>query len=190
MRSCQLFVFSQAGETMILPYKKVFPKIAPSAWIAESAQVIGDTSIGKDSTVWFGAVIRGDVHRIRIGQRTNIQDLSVLHVTRNRFSLTIGSNVTVGHRVILHGCTLGNRILVGMGTIIMDGAVIGDDCVIGAGSLVTEGTVIPSGHMAFGSPAKIRRPVTDEEKKWIRESARHYILYSRNYRADPSDMKP
>lgn len=170
---------------MILPYKGVLPTVAPSAWIAESAQVIGDTTIGKNSSIWFGAIVRGDVHRIRIGQRTNIQDLSVCHVTRNRFSLTIGSNVTVGHRVILHGCTLGNRILVGMGSIIMDGAVIGDDTIIGAGSLVTEGTVIPSGHLALGSPAKVKRPLTDEEKEWIRQSARHYIAYSQNYRSNP-----
>ncbi|MHB1757295.1 MAG: gamma carbonic anhydrase family protein [Leptospirillum sp.] len=173
---------------MILPYKGILPKIAPSAWIAESAQVIGDTTIGKDSSIWFGAVVRGDVHRIRIGQRTNIQDLSVCHVTRNRFSLTIGSNVTVGHRVILHGCTLGNRILVGMGSIIMDGAVIGDDTIIGAGSLVTEGTIIPSGHLALGSPAKVKRTLTDEEKEWIRQSARHYISYSQNYKNSPSPI--
>lgn len=162
---------------MIRSWKGIWPAIDPSAWIAETAEVIGDVTIGPESGLWYGAVVRGDVHRIVIGARTNVQDLSVLHVTRDRYSLTLGDEVTVGHRVILHGATLGSRILVGMGSIIMDGSEIGDDVMIGAGSLVTEGTVIPSGHLAFGSPARVRRELTEEERHWIRESARHYALY-------------
>ncbi len=162
---------------VIRSWKGIWPTVDPSAWIAQTAVVIGDVTVGSESSLWYGAVVRGDVNRIRIGARTNVQDLSVLHVTRDRYSLTLGDDVTVGHRVILHGAVLGSRILVGMGAIIMDAADIGDDVIVGAGSLVTEGTVIPSGHLAFGSPCRVRRELTKEEREWIRESARHYALY-------------
>ena len=162
---------------MLKSWRGIRPTIDPTVWIAETAVVVGDVTIGAESGLWYGAVVRGDVNRITIGARTNVQDLSLLHVTRERFSLTLGDDVTVGHRVILHGAALGNRILVGMGSIIMDGARIGDDVIIGAGSLVTEGTDIPSGVLAFGSPCRVRRELTEEERKWIGESARHYVLY-------------
>ncbi len=170
---------------MIKSWKGMWPTIDPTAWIAENAVVVGDVEIGAESGIWYGAVVRGDIHRIRIGARTNVQDLSVLHVTRDRFSLTLGDDVTVGHRVILHGATLESRILVGMGAIVMDGALIGEDVIIGAGSLVTEGMAIPSGHLAFGSPCRVRRELTIEERAWIRESARHYALYRLDHAASP-----
>lgn len=162
---------------MIGSYRGIWPAIDPTAWIAGTAVIVGDVAIGPESGIWYGSVVRGDVHRIRIGARTNVQDLSVLHVTRDRYMLSIGDEVTVGHRVILHGASLGNRILVGMGTVVMDGSEVGDEVIIGAGSLVTEGTVIPPGHLAFGSPCRVRRELSGQEKEWIRESARHYTLY-------------
>jgi len=162
---------------MIKSWKGIRPSIDQTVWISETAVVIGDVTIGPESGLWYGAVVRGDVNRISIGARTNVQDLSLLHVTRERFALTLGDDVTVGHRVILHGATLGSRILVGMGSIVMDGARIEDDVMIGAGSLVTEGTVIPSGTLAFGSPCRVKRDLTEEERRWILESSRHYVLY-------------
>ncbi len=176
---------------MILSYKGNLPKIDPSVWIAESAQVIGDVEIGPESSIWFSAVVRGDVHRIRIGARTNVQDLSVLHVTRKICPLTIGDDVTVGHRVILHGCTLGNRILVGMGSIVMDGAVIGDDVIIGAGSLVTEHMVIEPGTLILGSPARVRRKLTEDEKEWLLRSASNYVSDRLDYAGtlSPSELR-
>lgn len=171
---------------MILPFRDRFPVVDPTAWIADSAQVIGDVVIGTESSIWFSSVIRGDVHRIRIGSRTNIQDLCVLHVTRGTYPLTVGDEVTVGHRVVLHGCTLGNRILVGMGTIIMDGAVIGDDVIIGAGSLVTEKTVVEPGTLVLGSPARVRRKLTAEEKQWLLRSAANYVADRLEYQSSAS----
>lgn len=173
---------------MIRTFQGVKPTIAPTAFIEDTAIVIGDVVIGEDSSVWFQAVVRGDVHSIRIGARTNIQDLSMLHVTHDTHPLVIGDDVTVGHRVVLHGCTIGNRVLVGMGAIIMDGAVIGEDCVVGAGALVTEGTRVPPKSLILGAPAKVKRAVTDQELAWIKQSAENYVMYSRQYLADP--LKP
>ncbi len=170
---------------MIRTFQGVRPTIAPSAYIEETAIVIGDVVIGSDSSVWFHAVVRGDVHSIRIGDRTNVQDLSVLHVTHDTHPLHVGHDVTVGHRVILHGCTIRDRVLIGMGAIIMDGAVIEEDCVVGAGALVTEGTHVPAKSLILGVPAKVRRPVNDDELRWIRQSARNYITYARQYLAGP-----
>lgn len=166
----------------IRAFKGISPTIDPSAFVEESAQIIGDVHIGPRSSVWFNSVVRGDVHRIRIGAETNIQDLCCLHVLKDRFALTIGDGVTVGHNVTLHGCTIGDHCLIGMGAIVMDGAEIGSECIIGAGSLVAPGTKIPSGSLAVGSPAKVRRALTDEEKQLLRTSADNYIGYSREYR--------
>ncbi|MHB1286714.1 MAG: gamma carbonic anhydrase family protein [Leptospirales bacterium] len=166
---------------MILPYRNTYPTIDPTAWVAPSAEVIGDVTIGAESSIWFQSVVRGDVHWIRIGNRTNIQDLTICHVTRQTHPLVIGDDVTVGHRVILHGCTLGNRILVGMGSIIMDASVIGDDVIIGAGSLVTEQTVIEPGTLALGSPARIKRKLTLDELEWLKRSAANYTAYRLEY---------
>ena len=169
---------------MIKSYLGVLPTITSNAFIEDTAVVVGDVVIGSESSVWFNSVIRGDVHYIRIGHRTNIQDLSLLHVTHDTHPLVIGDDVTVGHHVVLHGCTIGNRVLIGMGSIVMDGVVIENDCIIGASSLVTENTVIPSHSLALGSPARVKRSLMRKELTWIKESANNYVQYARLYMND------
>lgn len=166
---------------LIKPYKGIHPKIHPTVFVVETAVIIGDVEIGEYSSIWFNAVVRGDVHYIRIGERTNIQDLSMLHVTKETHPLILGSNITVGHSVTLHGCTIKDRCLIGMGSTILDGAVVGEDCIIGAGALVTEGAVIPPGTLAVGMPAKPKRDLTEKELARIRQSAQNYIDYARTY---------
>ncbi len=166
---------------MILPFKDITPEIHSSAWVTESAQVIGDVVIGEESSVWFNAVIRGDMNYIRIGKRTNIQDGCVLHVARRTLPLIIGDEVTVGHNVTLHACTIGNRCLIGMGAVVMDGAEVEENCIVAAGSLVTPGTKIPSGNLVLGSPARVKRPLTEEETRSIREAASNYVADIETY---------
>lgn len=166
----------------IVKLKAMSPKIESSAFIAENATVVGDVSIGAQSSVWYGAVVRGDVHWIRIGKRTNIQDNSVLHVTNDRFSLTLEDEVTVGHSVTLHGCHVKSRTLIGIGAILLDGVVMESESMVAAGSLVPPGTVIPSGVLMMGSPARVKRELTKEERKQIVESADHYVRYQEMYR--------
>jgi carbonic anhydrase/acetyltransferase-like protein (isoleucine patch superfamily) len=160
---------------MILPYRGRWPKIHETAFVAPSADIIGDVELGSNSSVWFQCVIRGDVNHIRIGNKTNIQDHSMLHVTRVKSPLKIGNEVTVGHRVMLHGCTVGNRVLVGMGAIVLDDAEIGDECIIGAGTLITKKMVIPPGSLVMGSPGKVVRAITDEERAFLAKSAANYV---------------
>ena len=167
---------------MIHPWCGKWPKIHETAFIAPSADVIGDVTIGSESSVWFQCVVRGDVHSIRIGKQTNIQDHSMLHVTRKKSPLQIGDEVTVGHRVTLHGCTIGNRILIGMGAIILDDAEIGDECLIGAGTLITKGVKIPSRSLVIGSPGKVIRSLTAEELAFLPKSAANYVGDSAEYR--------
>lgn len=159
---------------MILSHKGIWPKIPKSCYVAPSADIIGDVEIGENSSVWFQTVVRGDVNTIRIGSRTNVQDQSVLHVTRRTAPLVIGDDVTIGHRVTLHGCTLKNRILVGMGAIIMDGAVIDDDSIVAAGALVTKGKQFPPRSLIQGSPATVARPLKDEEVAFLLQSSKNY----------------
>lgn len=166
---------------MILPYKGSWPKIHETVFLAPSVDVIGDVEIGDHSSVWFQCVIRGDVNWIKIGSRTNIQDHSMLHVTRVKSPLRIGDEVTIGHRVTVHGCTIGNRILIGMGAIILDDAEVGDDCMIGAGSLVTKGMKIPSGSLVYGSPARVIRQLNPEELAFLKQSAENYVQDAKNY---------
>jgi carbonic anhydrase/acetyltransferase-like protein (isoleucine patch superfamily) len=166
---------------MIHPFKESSPKIDDSAFVVESAQIIGDVIIGEESSVWFNAVIRGDVNHIQIGNYTNIQDGCVLHVARKTHPLIVGDEVTVGHNVTLHACTIGSRCLIGMGAIVMDGAEIGEHSIVGAGALVTPGTKIPSGSLVLGSPAKVKRELTEDEKRGIRESAANYVGDIENY---------
>jgi gamma-carbonic anhydrase len=166
---------------MIKPYRGITPIIAADAFIENTAIVIGDVGIGSESSVWFQTVIRGDVHYIRIGHRTNIQDLCLLHVTHDTHPLTLGDDITIGHHAILHGCTVQNRVLIGMGAIIMDGVVIEEDCIIGAGTLITERVHIPSKSLVMGSPARIKRTLTDAELQWITDSAANYIRYAQQY---------
>ena len=149
------FMLSQALRPGSLKGYIVMRKIDKSVFIAPGAQVIGDVTIGSDSGIWYNAVVRGDSKEIHIGKRTNIQDLAVLHVDKE-YQLTVGNNVTIGHSAIVHGCSVGDNVLVGMGAIIMNGAHIGNNCIVGAGALVTENTVIPDGMIAYGNPAKVR----------------------------------
>jgi carbonic anhydrase/acetyltransferase-like protein (isoleucine patch superfamily) len=139
-------------------------------------------TIGADSSVWFGCVVRGDVFPIRIGERTNIQDSCVLHVTHDRYATVLEDDVTVGHRAVLHGCRIGAGSLVGIGAIVLDDVRVGEGSLIGAGALVTPGTRIGPGMVALGSPAKVVREVTDRERAWMAESARNYVEYAREYR--------
>ena len=175
---------------MIRTFQGIKPTIPQSCFIEDPAVIIGDVVMGEECSAWFHAVIRGDVNYIRIGNRTNVQDLCMLHVTHDTHPLIIGDDVTIGHHVVLHGCTVQNRVLVGMGAIIMDGAVIGEDSVVGAGALVTEGTIVPPKSLILGSPAKVKRPVTEQELAWIRESAQNYIRYSRQYLSGPDKPRP
>jgi len=166
---------------MITAYKGISPQIAESAFIAGGAHIIGDVHIGAHSSVWFNCVLRGDCYYIRIGENTNIQDNTVIHVTQGRFATVIGNYVTVGHSVVLHGCTVKDRCLIGIGAIVLDNVTIGEESFIAAGSLVTPGTVIPPRSMVMGSPAKVRRAVTDEEVARINEHWQHYIEYKNEY---------
>jgi carbonic anhydrase/acetyltransferase-like protein (isoleucine patch superfamily) len=173
---------------MILPYRGRWPNIHETAFVAPSADLVGDVTLGEHSSVWFQCVIRGDVNSIKIGARSNVQDHSMLHVTRKTggsheggSALTIGDEVTVGHRVMLHGCKIGNRVLVGMGAIIMDDAEIGDDCIVGAGALITEGMKVPPGSLVLGAPAKVKRPLRPEELAFLPKSAANYVADSIEY---------
>ncbi len=173
---------------MILTYKNTTPQIEKNVFVADSADIIGDVNIGEDSSIWFGAVIRGDVNSIHIGKNTSIQDLSMVHVTHKTavdkddgFSTYIGDNVTVGHRVMLHGCTIGNACLIGMSTTILDGAVIGQESLVGAGSLVTQNKIFPPRSLIMGSPAKVIRELREDEIESLYESARNYVEFKNSY---------
>jgi carbonic anhydrase/acetyltransferase-like protein (isoleucine patch superfamily) len=176
---------------VILPHHGKWPQIHETAFVAPSADLVGEVEIGSHSSVWFQVVIRGDVNSIKIGSRTNIQDHSMLHVTRPKQAddagrgspLVIGDDVTVGHRVTLHGCRVGSRVLIGMGAIILDDAVVGDDCIIGAGALVTKGMVVPPGSLVIGAPAKVKRELTAEELAFLPKSAANYVGDLVEYRA-------
>ena len=155
--------------------------MASTAWVADSAQVIGNVELAGDASVWFGVVIRGDTETIRIGQGSNIQDGSVLHADIGK-PLTVGDNVTVGHKVMLHGCTIGDGSLIGIGAIVLNGAKIGKGCIVGAGALVTEGKEFPDGSMIIGSPAKVARELTAEQQARLQLSALHYIENARRFK--------
>lgn len=174
---------------MIRPHRGKVPVIDPTVYVDPGAQIIGDVVIGAHSSVWCNAVVRGDVNVIRIGARTNVQDLAMLHVTRRTAPLSIGDEVTIGHAAILHGCTVKNRCLIGMGAIVMDGAVIGEESIVGAGALVTEGTVIPPRSLAVGAPAAVRRALRAEEIAFLAESAANYVSDAVDYRSDPSNSQ-
>ena len=147
--------------------------VSESVYVADGAKIIGDVSIGENSSVWYNAVIRGDSNRIVIGENTNVQDNAVLH-TSHSHALTIGDNVTIGHGAIVHGCTIGNNVLIGMGAIILDGAIIEEHCIIGAGALVTQNKVMSEGALCLGNPAKVARQISQEEQISILENANEY----------------
>lgn len=171
---------------MLMTIEKKTPQIAPDGFVVEGAAVIGDVAVGPRSSIWFGAVVRGDSNAIRIGARTNVQDLCILHVDEEH-PLTIGDLVTVGHGAILHGCTIGDRVLVGMGATVMSGAVVGDDSIVGAGALVTEGTQVPPRSLVLGVPAKVRRGLSDEEVASVQKAALDYIEYAAMYQSVARD---
>ena len=160
----------------------VAPQVAASAWVADSAQVMGDVVLGEDASVWFTTVVRGDCESISIGAGSNVQDASVLHADIG-VPLVIGSNVTVGHQVMLHGCTIGDESLIGIGAVVLNGARIGRNCLVGAGSLVTEGKEFPDGSMILGSPARVVRQLSPEQIEGLRTSARHYMENARRFKA-------
>ena len=159
------------------------PRIHASCFVAETASVIGNVVMEKDASLWYGVIARGDYNDIFIGEGTNIQDGSVLHIAFNHPTI-LGSYVTVGHNAVVHGCTIGNEVLIGMGAIIMNGATVGDQSIVAAGSLVPEGKKIPDGVLVMGSPAKVVRELTEEEKKKIRLSAEHYIGFAKEHKAE------
>ena len=167
---------------LVMPYGDIFPQLADDVYVAPGAVVAGDVHIGAGSSVWFGTIMRGDVGWIRIGERTNLQDLSMVHVTGGNANTTIGDDVTVGHRAIIHGCTVEDRCLIGMGAILLDECVIGAGSVIAAGAVVPPGKVIPPGSMVMGIPGKVVRAVTDEQAMLGRLGAMHYVQSAKTYR--------
>lgn len=166
---------------MIRPYKGVMPKIAAGCYVDESAQVIGDVELGENASIWMCAVVRGDVNSIRIGANSNVQDCSVLHGMLNKWPVILGNWVTVGHSVTLHGCVIEDRCLIGMGAVILNGARVGADCIVGAGTLITEGSVIEPGSLVLGSPGKVKRKLSEEEKASILTYGRNYLGYREQY---------
>lgn len=167
---------------MILSYLGKTPKLHTSVFVAEGAQLIGDVTICEDSSIWFNVVVRGDVNSIEIGARTNIQDGSVIHVTREKCPTFVASNVTIGHAAVIHGCSISDYCLIGMGAILLDGSKIGDHSLVAAGALVREGFVVPPGSLVAGVPAKVIRVLKADEIEKLEESAQHYVDCVANYR--------
>ena len=160
---------------ILRPYGDLFPKIDPSAWIAPGVSVVGDVEIGPESSVFYGSVLRGDVHHIRVGARTNLQDQSTVHVTTDRFPTILEDEITVGHRAVVHGCHVGEGALIGIGAIVLDGAVVGEDALVAAGAVVRPGQVVPPATLWAGVPAKEVRPLTDDEIRLQRERTLTYV---------------
>ena len=166
---------------MIYDFEKNVPEVNPDAWVASNATLIGKIKLEKNSSIWFNAVLRGDIELITIGENSNIQDGSVLH-TDPGYKLNVGKGVRVGHMVMLHGCQIGDDTLIGIGSIILNNAKIGKNCIIGANSLITENKIIPDNSLVVGSPGRVLRKVTDEEIKLIHENAQHYVEGSKKYK--------
>lgn len=166
-------------ENKLFPYLNTFPKLGKNVFLASGVKVIGDVEIGDDSSIWYNSVVRGDVHYIKIGKGTNIQDLSMLHVTNGKFPLNIGDNVTIGHSVTLHGCTLMNLCLIGMGAVVLDGATIEENSMVAAGAVVRQDFIVPSGKLVAGVPAKIIRELTQDEINEFKKSAERYKEYTK-----------
>ena len=167
---------------MLRPYRGLSPRVHPSAFIDDSAQVIGDVEVGEESSVWMCAVIRGDVHSIRIGRRTNVQDGTVVHAMTGTHATAIGDNVTIGHGAIIHGCTIDHQCLIGMGAILLNGAHVGTGSIIAAGTLLVEGAKIPPRSLVMGSPGKVKRLLTHAEIAEIQLYADRYVEYRLDYR--------
>jgi carbonic anhydrase/acetyltransferase-like protein (isoleucine patch superfamily) len=151
------------------------PLVDPAAWVADSAVVVGDVVIGPETSLWFHTVVRGDVERVRIGARTNVQDNATVHVTRDQWPTIVGDGVTVGHNAVLHGCTVGDHCLIGIGAIVLDGAALGPECLVGAGAVVTPGTEVPAGSLVLGQPARVVRALSADEIARLHRSAAGYV---------------
>ncbi|TGL58027.1 gamma carbonic anhydrase family protein [Leptospira ognonensis] len=169
---------------MIYTFQGKTPVIAPSAWVAPSADILGDVTIGEDSSIWFQCVLRGDVNFIKIGKHVNIQDMTLVHVSRNLYPVIIGDYVSIGHHATIHACTLKDHSFVGMGATVMDDVELGEWSFVGAGSLVPPGKKIPPGVLLMGSPAKIIRDITEKDREIITRTAENYVKYKENYRAE------
>ena len=167
---------------IILPYNNILPRIDPSAFIAQNAVVAGDVEIGPDSSVWFGCVMRGDVHEIRVGARTNIQDGTIVHCSKDKFGCYIGSDITIGHAAVLHACTLEDGCFIGMGAIVMDGARVESGAMVAAGALVPPGKVVRKGELWAGNPARMMRELTGQELAFFPVSAERYVELSKSYK--------
>lgn len=171
----------QMDKSLVMPFRDKVPLLSEGVFLASGSVVIGDVVLGKDTNVWFNVVVRGDVHRIRVGERTNIQDNTTVHVTSTTGPTTIGSDVTIGHNCVIHACEIGDRALIGMGSTILDGAVIEAECFIAAGSVVTPGKRMPTQMMCMGSPAKPVRPLTPAELDFLKRSAADYVKTAHEY---------
>jgi carbonic anhydrase/acetyltransferase-like protein (isoleucine patch superfamily) len=179
--SLESTVFSQGVPMAVYQLDELVPDLADSAWVAESAQVMGKVVLADDASVWFGAVLRGDTEELHVGRGSNIQDGTVVHADLG-FPVHIGDNVTVGHQVMLHGCTIGDGSLIGIQSVILNGAKIGRHCLVGAGSLVTEGKEFPDGSLIMGTPAKVVRQLSPEQIAGLQRSAEHYVANARRFR--------
>jgi len=168
---------------MIRPFNKIFPRVHDTAFVTDDAILIGDVEIGEDSSVWFGSILRGDVNYIRIGERTNIQDQTIIHVSSKGLPTIVGDEVTVGHRVTLHACHVERGCLIGIGAILMDGVRVGSHSLVGAGALLTPGTQIPPRSLVIGSPARVKRELTDDELSSLDRSWRNYVELKEQYRS-------
>ena len=174
-------MFRSPDDQRFIAHHGIRPGLSPGVFVADTARVIGDVEIGEGSSIWFGSVLRGDVHHVRIGAHVNIQDMTMVHVTSGKYATFVEDEVTVGHRVVLHGCTIRRRALIGMSAVVMDQAEIGEEAMVGAGALVTPGTVIPPRTLAIGSPARVKRDLTDAEIAHLAESAAHYERLASTY---------
>ncbi|GAB2455157.1 gamma carbonic anhydrase family protein [Hymenobacter qilianensis] len=163
---------------LILPVNEIAPQLGPNCFVADNATIVGDVVLGKDCTVWFNAVLRGDVNSIRIGDKTNIQDGAVVHCTYQKAATTIGARVSIGHRAIVHGCTVADDVLIGMGAIVMDNAVVGAGCIVAAGAVVLENTQCEPGYLYAGIPARKIKLVTEEQRAMLARTADNYVLYA------------
>ena len=168
----------------IITFDDATPRWGASLFVADTARVIGDVVLGDQCSVWYGTVVRGDVHHIRVGDRVNLQDNTVVHVTTAMHPTVIEDDVTVGHRAVIHGCTIRRGALIGMGAVVMDQAIVGENAMVGAGALVAPGTHIPDGMLAIGCPARPKRPLTEQEHAWLRYSASHYVDIASRYLSD------
>jgi|SRR5688572_3312810 len=169
---------------MLRAFRSILPVVDPSAFVDTSAQVIGDVQLGPESSIWMNVVVRGDVNTIRIGARTNLQDLALVHVMRDTHPTVIGDNVTVGHSAVIHGCTIEDRCLIGMGAILLNGCRIGTGSIVAAGALVPEGFIVPPGSMVMGMPGKVRRALTAEEDASIKWYADNYVRYRLDFQSE------